>query len=109
MPPKPQNAQPPAPPEDAIIQTEPEQVAHQSEPASEPEASAEPALAPTEDVITVRVLSAVTIGDERYQPNTVLTLPAVLAQQHADALDDHPDAIAMALVDGGAERTHGVV
>lgn len=109
MPPKSQNTQPPAPPEDAVIQPEPEQVAHQSEPASEPEASAEPAPAPPENVITVRVLSAVTIGDARYQPNTVLTLPAVLAQQHAEALDDHPDAIAMALDDGGVEHTHGEV
>lgn len=77
MPPKPQNTQPPAPQEDAVI--------------------------------TVRVLSAVTIGAVRYQPNTVLTLSSVLAKQHAVALDDHPDAIAMALADGGAERTHGEV
>ncbi|WP_374424757.1 hypothetical protein [Chromobacterium sp.] len=105
MPPKPQNTQPPAPPEDAVIQPEPEQVAHQSEPASEPEATAESPPAP-DAVITARVLSAVTISDTRYQPNTVLTLPAVLAQQHADALDDHPDAIAMALADGGKEILH---
>lgn len=109
MPPKPQNAQPPAPPEDTTTQTAPEQVALPPEPASEPEADTELAPAPTEDVITVRVLSAVTIGDARYQPNTVLTLPAVLAQQHAEALDNHPDAIAMALADGGVEITHGEV
>ncbi|UGA37796.1 hypothetical protein JOS77_28250 [Chromobacterium haemolyticum] len=107
MPPKPQNTQPPAPPEDAVIQPEPEKVTHPSESASEPEASAEPAPAAPEDaVITVRVLSAVTIGDVRYQPNTVLTLSSVLAKQHADALDDHPDAIAMALADGGKEILH---
>ena len=45
----------------------------------------------------VRVLAAVTIGGERYQPDDVIEgLPAHLAQAYMGSVDAHPDAVAYA-------------
>lgn len=68
----------------------------------------EPDTVNDEPTLIARVLCAVSIGAERYAPNDVVdALPVSLFEQHADALDDHPDAVALALRDGGARKRYG--
>lgn len=57
------------------------------------------------ELVSARVLCAVTIGADEYQPDDVIEgLPAVLAEQHAGSIDAHPDAVAHALSHGAKPK-----
>lgn len=53
-------------------------------------------------LVDVRVLAAVTIGGERFQPDDVIEgMPENVAQAYAGSVDPHPDAVAYARANGG--------
>lgn len=57
------------------------------------------------ELVSARVLCAVTIGADDYQPDDVIEgLPAVIAQQNAGAIDTHPDAVDHALSNGAKPK-----
>lgn len=57
------------------------------------------------DLVSARVLCAVTIGADEYQPDDVIEgLPAVLAEQYAGSIDAHPDAVDHALFHGAKPK-----
>jgi len=48
-------------------------------------------------LVAVRVLAAVTIDGERFQPDDVIEgMPEAIAQAYAGSVDPHPDAVAYA-------------
>lgn len=48
---------------------------------------------PTEKKTKARVLAAVTIGEQRFQPNDVVSVDAKTLKAHADQLDAEPSAV----------------
>lgn len=48
---------------------------------------------PADKKVKARVLAAVTIGDERYQPNDVISVDAKTLKAHADQLDADASAV----------------
>lgn len=46
-----------------------------------------------EKKIKARVLTAVTIGEQRFQPNEVVSVDAKTLKAHADQLDADPSAV----------------
>jgi hypothetical protein len=47
----------------------------------------------TEKKVKARVLSAVTIGEDRFQPNDVISVDTKTLKAHADQLDADPAAV----------------
>lgn len=66
-----------------------------SDPQKSTTADTAPPAAPpaTDKKVKARVLSAVTIGDERYQPNDVISVDAKTLKAHADKLDADSSAV----------------
>ena len=77
--------------------------------ASDDALTADPAKAPATagaapgdgELVDVRVLAAVTIGGERFEPDDVIEgMPDNVAQAYAGSVDPHPDAVAYARATG---------
>ena len=70
-------------------------------------AQPDPQAPPAEELVSARVLCAVTIGANSYQPDEVIEgLPATIAAQHVGAIDSHPDAVAYAMDNGPGARQY---